>query len=130
MPPRRRVRPGNSQTSAGIFVADRHNGSLEVIHAIGRLHSGIPTVGGSPVAITPVGRLFEAHLTGADIDASTAFYRDRLGLDLVHIFPARQAAFLCVGPAAPRCWGSGRAADDPRPDAGVVRWHEWNIRQA
>jgi lactoylglutathione lyase len=44
-----------------------------------------------------VDRLFEAHLTVADLDASIAFYRDRVGLELAHIVPARQAAFFWAG---------------------------------
>jgi lactoylglutathione lyase len=47
--------------------------------------------------ITPVHRLFEAHLTVADLDASIAFYRDRLGFELAHIVRARQAAFFWIG---------------------------------
>ena len=47
--------------------------------------------------ITPVERLFEAHLVVADLDASIAFYRDRLGLELAHVVPARQAAFFWIG---------------------------------
>ena len=43
--------------------------------------------------ITP-DRLFEAHLTVANLDASIAFYRDHLGLELAHIMPARQVAFF------------------------------------
>jgi lactoylglutathione lyase len=46
--------------------------------------------------ITP-DRLFEAHLTVANLDASIAFYRDHLGLELAHIMPARQVAFFWVG---------------------------------
>jgi len=46
---------------------------------------------------TPVDRLFEAHLTVADLDASIAFYRDRVGLELAHVAGARQAAFFWVG---------------------------------
>ena len=38
---------------------------------------------------TPIDRLFEAHLTDADLEASIAFYRDRLGLELAHVIPAR-----------------------------------------
>lgn len=45
----------------------------------------------------PVARLFEAHLTVADLDGSIAFYRDRLGFELAHIVPARQAAFFWAG---------------------------------
>jgi lactoylglutathione lyase len=147
--------------------------------------------------ITPVDRLFEAHLTVSDLDASIAFYRDRVGLVLAHVLAARQAAFLWIGSsgttmlglwaggsapqkttthvafvagrdavvAAPRALQSagitpldfdGRPTDeavvlawmpavsiyfhdldghlleyiamlpeDPRPDRGVLRWHEW-----
>src|SRR5262249_25775499 len=52
---------------------------------------------GSELMITPVDRLFEAHLTVADLDASVAFYRDRVGLQLAHVVTARQAAFFWVG---------------------------------
>lgn len=41
--------------------------------------------------------LFEAHLIVADVDASIAFYRDRVGLDLAHVVPERRAAFFWVG---------------------------------
>ena len=44
-----------------------------------------------------VDRLFEAHLNVADLDASIGFYRDRLGLELAHVEPARRAAFFWVG---------------------------------
>jgi lactoylglutathione lyase len=44
-----------------------------------------------------VNRLFEAHLAVADLDRSIAFYRDRLGLQLAHVVPARQAAFCWIG---------------------------------
>jgi lactoylglutathione lyase len=44
-----------------------------------------------------VDRLFEAHLPVADIAASVAFYRDRVGLELAHLVAARQAAFFWVG---------------------------------
>jgi lactoylglutathione lyase len=150
--------------------------------------------------ITPVDRLFEAHLVVAELDASIAFYRDRVGLELAHVTAARQAAFFWVGSrgttmlglwiggyapqkttthiafvarrddviAAPRALQSagitpldfdGRPteepvvlawmpaasiyfhdpdghlleyiamlAEDPRPDLGVLRWHEWTQR--
>ena len=48
--------------------------------------------------ITPVERLFETHLVVADLDASIAFYRDRVGLELAHVAQAGQAAFFWVGP--------------------------------
>jgi lactoylglutathione lyase len=151
--------------------------------------------------ITPVDRLFEAHLVVADLDASIAFYRDRVGLELAHVTPARHAAFFWVGSrgttmlglwtggsapqkttthiafavrrddviAAPRALQSagitpldfdGRPTDepvvlawmpaasiyfhdpdghlleyvamlpeDPRPDRGVLPWHEWTQRE-
>jgi lactoylglutathione lyase len=47
--------------------------------------------------ITPVERLFETHLVVADLDASIAFYRDRVGLELAHVAQAGQAAFFWVG---------------------------------
>jgi lactoylglutathione lyase len=48
-------------------------------------------------SIAAVDRLFEAHLIVADLDALVAFYRDRLGLELAHVVPARRAAFFWVG---------------------------------
>ena len=150
--------------------------------------------------ITSVDRLFEAHLTVSDLEASIEFYRDRVGLELAHVIPARQAAFFWVGSrgttmlglwaggsapqkttthiaflarrddvvAAPRALQSvgitpldfdGRPTDepvvlawmpaasiyfhdpdghlleyiamlpeDPRPDRGVLKWHEWTQR--
>ena len=147
--------------------------------------------------ITPVERLFEAHLTVADLDASVAFYRGRLGFELAHMTPTRQAAFFWIGShgttmlglwaggpapqkttshvafaaalddviAAPRAlqlagitpldfdgrptsepvvlaWMPAASiyfhdpdghlleyiamlAEDPRPDEGVLRWHQW-----
>jgi lactoylglutathione lyase len=146
--------------------------------------------------ITRVDRLFEAHLTVADLDASVAFYRDRLGFELAHMVP-RQAAFFWIGSYGTTMlglWASGSApqkttthvafgaalddviaaprtlqlagltpldfdgrptsepvvlawmpaasiyfrdpdghlleyiamlAEDPRPDHGVLSWHEW-----
>lgn len=57
-------------------------------------------------------RLFEAHLSVADLEASIAFYRDRLGFELGHIVPERQAAFLWVGPRVATMLGlwAGRPA--------------------
>lgn len=46
--------------------------------------------------IAAVDRLFEAHLTVADLDTSIAFYRDRVGLELAHVMPLRQAAFFWI----------------------------------
>lgn len=46
---------------------------------------------------TPVSRLFEAHLSVADLDRSVAFYRDLLGLELAQVIPSRQVAFFWIG---------------------------------
>jgi lactoylglutathione lyase len=46
---------------------------------------------------TAVARLFEAHLTVANLDASIAFYRDLLGLELAYVTPGGQAAFFWIG---------------------------------
>ena len=150
--------------------------------------------------IMSVDRLFEAHLTVANLDAGVAFYRDRVGLELAHVVPARQAAFFWVGSRGTTMlglWAAGSApqkttthiafaatrddviaaprtlrlagitpldfdehptdepvvlawmpavsiyfhdpdghlleyiamlAEDPRPDAGIVKWNDWNIR--
>ena len=91
--------------------------------------------------ITAVDRLFEAHLTVANLDASIAFYRDRVGLELAHVVPARQAAFFWVGsrgttmlglwaavPIIPgwiaQCRGgtAGRRVPNPRPPAYARPW--------
>src|SRR6476620_1176794 len=56
--------------------------------------------------------LFEAHLPVADLDASIAFYRDRVGLELAYRVSARNAAFFWVGrrgPAMLGLWASGSA---------------------
>jgi lactoylglutathione lyase len=147
--------------------------------------------------MSSVARLFEAHLTVADLDTSIAFYRDVVNLQLAHVTLDRQAAFFWIGGrgntmlgiwvagaspqkltthvafaasvedivAAPRALRSagitpldfdGQPTDEPvvlawmpaasvyfrdpdghlleyiamlseeaRPDAGVVKWHEW-----
>ena len=46
---------------------------------------------------TVIDRLFEAHLIVTDLDVSISFYRDRLGLELAHLVPARRAAFFWIG---------------------------------
>jgi catechol 2,3-dioxygenase-like lactoylglutathione lyase family enzyme len=91
--------------------------------------------------ITPVDRLFEAHLTVSDLDASIAFYRDRVGLELAHVVSVRQAAFFWVGSRGSTMLGLwandpdehlleyiAMLAEEPRPDGGVLRWHEWTQR--
>ena len=45
----------------------------------------------------PISGLYESHLTVANLDRSTAFYRDIVGLELAHTVPARHAAFFWVG---------------------------------
>jgi lactoylglutathione lyase len=45
----------------------------------------------------PVRGLFEAHLTVADLERATAFYRDVVGLPLALEVPERGAAFLWCG---------------------------------
>ena len=47
----------------------------------------------------PVRGLFEAHLAVADLNTSVAFCRDVVGLRPAHVEPARQVAFLWIGPA-------------------------------
>jgi lactoylglutathione lyase len=47
--------------------------------------------------IVPVRGLFETHLTVRDLERSTAFYRDVVGLALAHRVPERNAAFLWIG---------------------------------
>jgi lactoylglutathione lyase len=47
-----------------------------------------------PVAVRG---LFEAHLTVADLERSTAFYRDVVGLPVALEVPERAAAFFWVG---------------------------------
>lgn len=47
--------------------------------------------------LTLVDRLFEAHVAVSDLDRSIAFYRDRLGFEVAHVTPAREAAFVWVG---------------------------------
>jgi len=48
-------------------------------------------------APVPVRRLFEAHLTVADVGRSVAFYRDKVGLPVALEVPERGAAFHWIG---------------------------------
>ena len=62
--------------------------------------------------IARVDRLFEAHLTVADLGTSIAFYRDCLGLELAHAIPSRQVAFFWIGPPGTTMiglWANGSA---------------------
>jgi lactoylglutathione lyase len=61
-----------------------------------------------------VGRLFEAHLIVADLDASIAFYRDCLGLDLAHVVPARRAALFWIGSRGNSMLGLWQAGAGPQ----------------
>jgi len=56
--------------------------------------------------------LFEAHLAVSNLDASIAFYRDVLALDLGYTTPDRQAAFFWIGTrgrAMLGIWAAGSA---------------------
>lgn len=60
----------------------------------------------------PVRGLFETHLTVRDVAASTAFYREVVGLPLALDLPERDAAFLWIGApgqAMLGLWGIGSA---------------------
>jgi len=61
-----------------------------------------------------VDRLFEAHLTVANLDVSIAFYRDRLGLELAHLVPARQAALFWIGSRGHSMLGLWQAGAGPQ----------------
>jgi len=64
-------------------------------------------------AIASVERLFEAHLIVADLNASIAFYRDRLGFELAHVIPAR-SAFFWVGARGQSMLGLWQAGAGPQ----------------
>jgi lactoylglutathione lyase len=55
------------------------------------------TVAECPMAIVPIRRLFETHLTVRDLDRSIGFYRDTLGLEVAHVIPERGVGFFWVG---------------------------------
>jgi lactoylglutathione lyase len=59
-------------------------------------------------------RLFEAHLTVADLDRSIAFYRDHLRLELAHAIPTRQVAFFWVGARGQSMLGLWAAGSAPQ----------------
>jgi lactoylglutathione lyase len=64
-------------------------------------------------------RLFEAHLTVADLDKSIAFYRDRLGLELAHVTP-RHAAFFWIGGRGRTMLGLWTLGSGPQKTAGHI----------
>lgn len=67
-----------------------------------------------------VDRLFEAHLTVGDLDASIAFYRDRLGFELAHVAPARGAAFFWLGARGHSMLGLWQDGTGPQKTTGHV----------
>jgi lactoylglutathione lyase len=64
--------------------------------------------------IAPARSLFEAHLPVADLDTSTAFYRDIVGLTLAHVTSAREAAFFWVGSPGQAMLGLWSAGSAPQ----------------
>jgi lactoylglutathione lyase len=68
----------------------------------------------SMTPVAAVDRLFEAHLIVANLDASIAFYRDRVGLELAHVIPARQAAFFWIGSRGNSMLGLWQAGAGPQ----------------
>ena len=69
---------------------------------------------------TPVCRLFEAHLTVANLDRSIAFYRDRVGLQVAHVIRAREAAFFWVGSRGTTMLGLWAAGPGPQAMTGHI----------
>jgi lactoylglutathione lyase len=65
-------------------------------------------------SMTRIDRLFEAHLIVADLEASIAFYRDRVGLELAHVVRARRAAFFWVGSRGNSMLGLWQAGAGPQ----------------
>ena len=59
-------------------------------------------------------RLFEAHLIVADLQISIGFYRDRLGLELAYLAPARHAAFFWIGSRGHSMLGLWQAGAGPQ----------------
>lgn len=57
--------------------------------------------------------LFEAHLTVANLDASVAFYREAVGLELATRIDARRVAFFWVGPPGRSMLGLWETSDAP-----------------
>ncbi|HEU4785959.1 MAG TPA: VOC family protein [Gemmatimonadaceae bacterium] len=62
----------------------------------------------------PAQDLFEAHLTVSDLDTAIEFYRDRLGLRVALLVPARQAAFFWIGTAGNAMLGLWAAGSGPQ----------------
>jgi lactoylglutathione lyase len=70
--------------------------------------------------IAAVDHLFEAHLIVADLDVSMAFYRDRLGLQLAQVIPARRAAFFWIGSRGRSMLGLWQAGAGPQKTTSHV----------
>jgi lactoylglutathione lyase len=67
--------------------------------------------------------LFEAHLAVADLDASIAFYRDVLGLELAHRTTEPRAAFFWIGAhgrAMLGLWAAGGASQPNAPTSHIA----------
>jgi lactoylglutathione lyase len=64
--------------------------------------------------IAAVDHLFEAHLIVSDLDASVAFYRDRLGLQVAQVIPSHRAAFFWIGSAGKSMLGLWQAGAGPQ----------------
>lgn len=58
--------------------------------------------------------LFEAHLVVENLNASVAFYRDALGLELAHTSGGRQAAFFWIGARGGSMLGLWAAGSAPQ----------------
>lgn len=67
----------------------------------------------------PVNGLFETHLTVRSLDASIAFYRDRLGLELAYRLDERRVAFFWVGGRGTAMLGLWEAGSAPN----IMRLH-------
>ena len=63
--------------------------------------------------MTTAQRLFEAHLTVSNLDASITFYRDVLQLELGYTIPDRQAAFFWIGGRGHAMLGVWAAGSSP-----------------
>jgi lactoylglutathione lyase len=64
--------------------------------------------------------LFEAHLNVADLEASIAFYRERVGLELAHVTPTRHAAFFWIGPRGRTMLGLWASTESPPPRSAHI----------
>jgi lactoylglutathione lyase len=64
--------------------------------------------------IAKADRLFEAHLTVANLDRSIDFYREIVGLELAHIEPVRGAAFFWIGARGKTMLGLWLAGSGPQ----------------